>query len=151
MTVDQWFRAVALLCLSALPVVAAAQQGVTQASLAGSVEDPSAGRVEGAVVEARSLERGQSWSATTDAEGRYRFLYLPVDTYEVRAAHPSFRPATQRLALTLGQAMVVRFRLQLAGTAERVEVEAEAPIVEVARTQVAETIVAREINRRSHY
>src|SRR6187401_1935822 len=126
--------------------LAHAQQAVTRASLAGTVEDRSGGGLAGATVTARSVERGQSWSAATDAAGRYRFLALPADTYEVRVEHAAFRSVARRLTLTVGQEIEMRFRLEVAGGNETVEVAAEAPIVETVRTQVADTIVGRDID-----
>jgi hypothetical protein len=92
------------------------------------------------------VERGQSWSAVTDAAGRYRFLALPVDTYDVRVEHAAFRTVARRLTLTVGQEVEIRFRLEVAGGHETVEVAAETPIVETVRTQVADTIVGRDID-----
>src|SRR5262245_15003902 len=105
---------------------ARAQQTVTQATVSGRVEDASGAAVADAPVEARSLERGLAFSAATDAQGRYRFLYLPADTYEVRVDNPRFQPAVRRVALTVGQAVEVLFRLQLQG-AEAIDVLAAAP------------------------
>ena len=72
---------------------ALAQQTVTQATVSGRVEDTSGAAVADAPVLARSLERGLSFSTTTDTHGRYRFLYLPADTYELRVERAPFRPA----------------------------------------------------------
>ena len=124
----------------------AAQQTVTQATVSGRVEDPSGAPVAGAPVTARSLERGLSFAATTDVQGRYRFLYLPADTYELRVELANFRPAVRRVSLTVGQAFVVAIRLQVEGVSEEVDVSAEAPLVESARTQVTETVVPHDVD-----
>jgi hypothetical protein len=129
-----------------LPVAAGAQQAVTLATVSGRVQDPSGAAVVGATVTAASQERGQSWSTKTDDRGRFRFLYLPVDTYELRAEQPPFRPERRRVTLTVGQALDVPLRLMLEGAAETVDVGAEAPLVETVRTQVTETVLPHEID-----
>ena len=129
-----------------LPVAAGAQQGVTLATVSGHVQDPAGAAVGGVSVTAASQERGQSWSTKTDSRGRFRFLYLPVDTYELRAEQPPFRPARRRVTLTVGQASDVPLRLMLEGAAETVDVGADAPLVETLRTQVSETVLPREID-----
>jgi carboxypeptidase family protein/TonB-dependent receptor-like protein len=140
-------RAAVLLAALALAPAGAvrAQQVVTQASVSGTVEDPGGGVLEGAVVSARNVERGQSWTAAADARGRYRFLALPVGVYDLRAEHAPFRAAARRVTLTVGQAVDIRFRLDIEGGTETVDVESEAPMVETVRTQIADTIVTREI------
>jgi Carboxypeptidase regulatory-like domain len=135
--------ALALLLLSG---PARAQQTVTQATVSGRVEDASGAAVADAPVHARSLERGLAFATVTDARGRYRFLYLPVDTYELRVEHAPFRPAVRRVGLTVGQAVEVVIRLQVEGGAEEVDVVGEAPLVETVRTQVTETVVPHDID-----
>ena len=142
-------RSILLAALSLSPPLiggAGAQQVVTQASVSGTVEDPNGGALEGALVSARSDERGRTWTASTDAHGRYRFLALPVGAYALKAERPPFRAAERKATLTVGQAVDIRFRLELEGGAETVEVAAEAPIVETVRTQIADTVVARDID-----
>jgi hypothetical protein len=133
----------AALCL---PVSAAAQQAVTLATVSGRVQDPGGVPVAGASVTAASQERGQSWSTTTDDRGRFRFLYLPVDTYELRVEQAPFRPARRRVTLTLGQALDVPVRLVVEGGSETVDVVGDAPLVETVRTQVGETVLPHEID-----
>ena len=53
----------------------------------------------------------------------------------------------RQLTLTVGQALDVPLRLAVAGIAESVSVTAtDVPVVETARTQVAETVVSQEID-----
>ena len=95
-------RLLSLCVVLCLPVAAGAQQAVTLATVSGRVEDPTGAPVAGVSVTAASQERGQSWSTTTDDRGRFRFLYLPVDTYELRAEQPPFRPAHRRVSAHRG-------------------------------------------------
>jgi hypothetical protein len=136
-----------LLCVLSTALPASAQQAVTSAALGGLVADASGAALPGALVTATNVETNQSRTSTADAEGRYRFPYLPVGTYRLRAERPGFAALTKQLTLTLGEALDVSLVLPVAGVAESVEVSgADAPFVETARTQVAETIAPKEID-----
>ena len=89
------FRALALaaaviLAAGALPALA--QQTVTSATLGGRVEDTNGAALPGVVVTATNKETGQSKTSTTDGEGRYRFSYLPVGTYQLTVESEGFAP-----------------------------------------------------------
>src|ERR1043165_3012885 len=127
--------------------VVSAQQVVTAASLSGQTEDANGAAVRGALVTARNLETSLIQTATSDAAGRYRFTLLPVGAYRLTVESRGFAPLTRELTLTIGQALDLPRRLAVAGVAESVNVSgADAPVVETARTQVAETVGPREVD-----
>jgi hypothetical protein len=126
---------------------AAAQQTVTGAAVSGRVEDADGAAVPGATVTANNIETNQSQTAVSDEEGRYRFPHLQVGTYQLRVEKSGFGGLSRNLTLTVGQAMDVPFRLSVAGLSESVNVSGtDAPLVETARTQVAETVTSAEID-----
>jgi hypothetical protein len=125
---------------------ALAQQAVTSATLSGRVEDADGAALGGVRVTATNLETNQARIATSDAEGRYRFAYLPVGSYQLSVERAGFAPLNERITLTVGQALDVPLKLSVAGVAESVAVVDEAAVVETVRTQVAETIRPREID-----
>jgi hypothetical protein len=136
-----------MLCLVSAAPSARAQQSVTSATLGGRVEDVNGATLPGASVTAANVETNQSRTSTADGEGRYRFSYLPPGTYRLKAEKSGFAPLTKELTLTIGQALDVPLALSVAGVAESVRVtDADAPIVETARTQVAETVAPKEID-----
>ena len=113
-----------------------AQQAVTSATLSGFVEDASGARIPKAFSSAQNLDRNQTWTTTSDAEGRFRFLLLPVGEYELKIEAQGFAPFTRRTTLTIGQALDIPIRLQVEGQEETVEVTSDIPLVESVRTQV---------------
>jgi hypothetical protein len=123
-----------------------AQQAVTTASLGGTVEDQSGGRVVGAHVILTSTDQNQTWRTHTDDQGAFRIPYLPVGNYEIRVEQPRFNPFVQSLSLSVGQAAEMPIVLALASTSETVEVTEEVPLVESVRTQVAASIAPREVD-----
>ena len=142
-------RALALgaaLILAAGAMPALAQQTVTSATLGGRVEDTNGAALPGVVVTATSTETNQSKTSTTDGEGRYRFSYLPVGDYELKVEKSGFTTLTKSLMLTVGQALDVPLALSVAGVAENVQVSSANPAaIETARTQVAETVLPKDV------
>ena len=144
------FRLVALglvMMLAAGAHAALAQQTVTSATLGGRVEDANGAALPGVVVTATNVETNQRRTSTTDGEGRYRFPFLPVGTYRLAVESAGFAALTKQLTLTVGQTLDLPLTLHVAGVAESVRVtDADAPVVETARTQVAETVAPKEID-----
>lgn len=123
-----------------------AQQTVTSATLSGHIEDAGGAVVGGASLTATNLETNQKQLATTDTNGRYRFPYLQVGTYKLSIEAQGFAPVTRQLTLTVGQALDLPLRLDVAGVSAQVSITADAPMIETVRTQVTETIRPAEIN-----
>jgi hypothetical protein len=126
---------------------ASGQQAATSAAIGGRVEDANGAALPGAEVTATNTETNQSRTSETDGEGRYEFSYLAVGTYQLKFEKAGFSSQTKRLTLTVGQALEVSLALPVAGVAESVRVsDANVPVVETARTQLAETVVPKEID-----
>ncbi|MFN8002062.1 MAG: carboxypeptidase-like regulatory domain-containing protein [Acidobacteriota bacterium] len=122
-----------------------AQQSVASATLSGRVEDANGALVSGANVTVTNLEQNVSQATTSDNQGRFRFLYLPIGNYQIKVERSGFAIVTRELTLTLGQALDLPLRLTVAGVAEKVSVSSDAPLLETVRTQLAETVLPQEI------
>src|SRR5687768_7983759 len=133
-------------CLFLSPDGAAAQQTVDYATLSGRVTDPSGGAIAGAAVAARHTDTNITRSAMTDADGRFRFPYLRIGTYEIRVSQPGFREVTRVVTLTVAAAVDLPVLLPLSGVDAVVTVSAEAPLVETARSQIAGTVLQAEVS-----
>src|SRR5687768_2042546 len=96
---------VASFLLLAVAPQATAQQSVSSATLSGHVLDANGAALGGASVTATNLETNQRRSATCDEEGRYRFAYLTVGTYQLAAQAQGFTAHNLRVTLTIGQAL----------------------------------------------
>ena len=124
----------------------AAQQNVTSATLSGRVEDAQGAVVSGASLIATHIETNQQQTATSDHEGRYRFPYLRTGAYDLKVDAQGFSTTTKQLTVSVGQAVDLPIRLEVAGLSAEVNIGSDVPIVETVRTQVTETIRPREIN-----
>ena len=126
---------------------AVAQQTILGATLAGRVQDASGATISGAKVSATNLETNQTQVAVTDAEGRFRFGFLTVGNYEFSANQTGFESALRKFTATVGQTLEITVQLDVASLGARVEVSAQgnAPIIETAKTQIAETILPADV------
>ena len=126
-------------------VLASAQDAIHLASVSGRVVDPSGAVVEGAKVTARQTETNLQRETTTDHEGRFRLPFLKVGPYEMRVSQSGFADATRALDLTAGAAYEVTFPLAVGASEIKVNVTSGAGLLETARSQIAGTIVEREV------
>src|SRR5262249_44506868 len=90
--------------LIAFAPVAAAQETVNNASVAGRVTDETGAVVVGADVTARQTETNVTAATKTGGDGRFRFPYLKVGPYEIVVRQAGFADATRRLNVTVGGA-----------------------------------------------
>ncbi|HXI94067.1 MAG TPA: TonB-dependent receptor [Blastocatellia bacterium] len=128
-------------CLSAL-----AQVDVSSATIKGSVTDQNKAVVVGATVTAKSTERGTTRTARTGSDGSYVLPTLQPGVYEVRVEASGFEAAIiPKAEITVGTTSVYDIELQPGGVKAQVEVTSEAPVIEVERTQQANTIDRRQV------
>jgi hypothetical protein len=137
----------AIILLAGALLCAFAQQAITSATVSGRVEDPTGAVLAGSEVAAINVETNQRWDSQSDAHGLFRFLYLPAGAYQLKVASAGFAPIMRSFNLTLGQALEVPVRMSVETASEIVEVSSLVPVVELVRTQVAETVTPEEVDR----
>jgi Carboxypeptidase regulatory-like domain/TonB dependent receptor len=128
------------------PGICVTQQSVTSATLSGRIEDGGGASVSGASIIATHLETNQQQTTTSDHEGRYRFPYLRTGVYDLKIGAEGFSPVTRQLIMSVGQALDLPVKLDVAGVAAQVDIGSDVPIIETVRTQITETIRPNEIN-----
>ena len=126
--------------------LAQAQQNVTSGTLSGRIEDSSGAIVSGASVTATHIETNQQLTTTSDYDGRFRFPYLRTGAYDVKIDAPGFTAVSKQLTVSVGQALDLPVKLEVAGISAQVNIQPDVPIVETVRTQITETIRPAEIN-----
>ncbi len=138
---------IATLCIAILGNLIAifAQQSITSATLSGTVEDANGAGINRVQITATNLDKNLSWRTTSDEQGHFRLLYLPVGTYEIKAEHEGFATLTRKLTLAIGQALDLSLKLFVGQVTESVNVTSESLALETVRTQVTESIRPREI------
>ena len=125
--------------------VGQAQQNVTSGTLSGRLEDARGAVVNGASITATHIETNQHQTTTSGHDGRYRFPYLRTGLYDLHVEAEGFSPITRQLTVSVGQALDLSLKLDVAGVSAQVNIDSEVPIVETVRTQITETIRPNEI------
>ena len=118
---------------------------ITSATLSGRVEDSSGGLIEGGAVVATNLETNQTFTTTTDYQGRFKFLVLRVGDYSLQISAEGFQVQRKQLSLSVGQTLEVRLRLEVSGVSANVSIDSQVSSLETVRTQLSETIHRQEI------
>ena len=136
---------VSVLIVAAAAPQVSAQETVNFASVSGRVTDPSGAIVSGAQVDARQTETNVTATTETDGEGRFRFPYLRVGSYEIVVRDEGFADTRRRLTLSLGSAFELPLSLALKTVETTVDVAADAAVLEAARSQIASTVSRAEI------
>src|SRR6185295_1011701 len=130
--------------IASLPVFA--QSDASTATIKGSVTDPNNAVVAGATVTATSLERGNKRSVRTESDGGYAIQTLQPGLYEIRIEATGFETTVlSKVELTVGQTGVYDVQLRTGGVSAEVVVTADVPLIEVERTQQANTIDKRQV------
>jgi Carboxypeptidase regulatory-like domain/TonB-dependent Receptor Plug Domain len=107
----------------------AGAQSLTLGSIAGRVVDPAGAVVPGATVNLKSLDTGETQTATTSGEGTYRFNLLKPGKYEISVAVSGFAKTVQTTSAAVGQTSEVNFALEISKAAETIEVSGAAPLI----------------------
>jgi len=130
----------ALLCTSSISA-----QDIS-ASIHGTVTDESGGTVSGAKVTAVHVETGFERTATSNSEGAYLLVQLPVGHYRLEVEAKGFKKYVQEgISLDVNEPARVAIRLTIGSATQVIEVKADAPVMESTSTSLGQTVGAREI------
>src|SRR6185295_6568563 len=122
-------------------IPAFSQSDVSSATIKGIVTDQTKAVVVGAVVTAKSTERGNIRTDKTGSDGSYTLPALQPGIYEVRIEAQGFEAAViPKVEVTVGATAVYDIELQPGGVKAQVEITTEAPVIEPERTQQSNTI-----------
>ena len=153
MTLDGFFRgrtACVVAVMLSLGLVSTGQlnaQGVTSATLLGTVTDPAGAAVPNASIQVKNVGTAQTQQVTTDGQGRYTVPDLPVGNYEAQASAQGFQTIVRRgITLTVGQQAVVDFSMMVGQSQQTVTVDAQVSQVDTESTTVQSVVEQKQIN-----
>ncbi len=139
---------VRLMCWSMLAILVAGRTPAQEisASVRGTIVDPSGAAVSAAKITATHVETGLQRTATSDAQGAYVLLELPVGHYRVEAAAAGFKTYVQEgISLDVNETATVAIHLVVGTTEQQIEVKADAPMIEHDVTALGKTVGDREV------
>jgi hypothetical protein len=126
-------------------------------TILGTVTDPSGSAIAGAKVTLSNGGTGLNRELTTDANGAFEFLAVPIGAgYAVETEAPGFAKNRQSgITLTVNQQLRMDFHVAVGQVSEKVEVSANTAQVETTTNQLgnvieSKAILAMPLNGRSY-
>jgi outer membrane receptor protein involved in Fe transport len=113
--------------------------------ITGTVADATGGMLPGATINLKSVGTGAMRTTVTDTSGQYVFANVAPGSYELSTDLSGFRPANVKVQVTVGSAISVDLKLEIAGAAETVNVTAESRAINTTNAEVATTINETQI------
>src|SRR5215510_10916859 len=136
---------VLLLVLSLFTSASAFGQATATGTISGTVMDKSSSVISGAEVVITSKATGASRTANSSDEGSFRFDLLSAGSYNVKISKSGFSTVVQTVELLVGQTATANAVLNPGSVAETIEVTAESPLLDVAKTSVSVDITPRQV------
>ncbi len=135
---------VAFLAVALLISLQVANGQSTGGRVRGTVTDASGSAVAGAGVSLVNVATNVSREATTNANGEYLFLEVPVGAYEVDVNQAGFKKFVRKdIVVDLNAVVGVDLILQIGGNTEVVEVTGAPPVVDTSSTQLGAIVGER--------
>ena len=131
-----------IVCVGAAPLLAQSTTGTIQ----GAVKDNQDAVIPGATVTVRHVETNSTRTIVTESNGAYRFLNMPVGSYELTVELAGFSKYVRSgITLSLNQDAVVAVELQPASVSESIEVRADAPLLNTTNAEVGVRFDTRRV------
>jgi outer membrane receptor protein involved in Fe transport len=134
-----------VLAFSMLACLSLSAQQIT-GNIRGTVTDPSGAVIQAASVTAQQAETGLSRSTTTDRNGNYVLLELPVGHYRLQVAAKGFQEHVQDgITLNVNETASVSPHLEVGSEKEQVRVSADAELIEPTVTSMGKVVEQQEL------
>jgi len=128
-----------LLLSISVPMLLAQSAGTS--GLSGTITDPSGAAIPGVTVSLTSNDTNQSRTATTGADGQYKFTLLPPGSYRVRFAASGFKTSeVGSVTLNVTESPTLDRALEVGAQSEQVTVEATAQTLETSSSTLGTVV-----------
>ena len=136
-------------------VIFAAPALAQEATVLGTVTDPTGASVPNAAIVITETETGVTRNLTSNSDGQYVAPDLHIGHYTVRVTATGFKAAEQKnLTLAVGDRTRLDFKLDVGSVQEQVTVEANAVAVQTDTGEVSTVINGQQVSnlggQRSH-
>jgi len=117
------------------------------ATITGTITDASGAPLAGASVTAKDMDRDTVWPATTNADGIYNILRIPVGSYSLRVEAKGFQTTLfPPFTLVLNQTARIDVQMKVGSVTETVQVSGETPLLQTQSTEVSTLIDAHTVS-----
>src|SRR5450432_1731986 len=112
----------------------------------GTVSDPAGAVVQSSTVTATQTETGLLRSTTTNSDGSYLLLELPVGHYRLEASAKGFQKYVQDgITLNVNETVDVRVRLTVGAETQQIQVTEDAELIQGTVTSLGKLVLEKEI------
>ena len=143
--VNAWLQRVCLVaCLAGFLIAPVLKAQLYTGSVTGVVTDPSGGSIPSAKITLVDVNKGYSFTATTDATGRYLVRSVPPGSYKITAEASNFeRESKDGVNVDVSQNVSIDFALKVGTTIDTVEVKAD-----TVQLQTEDAVTGQVVNRK---
>jgi hypothetical protein len=114
----------------------------------GTVSDESAATIGGAKVTIVNTNTNYARDMESQADGSFRFPSLPLGSYRVTVEQAGFSTFTQEgITLQVDQQVRVAVTLRVGNVSERLEITAEAPLINATNAETSEVIDRQRVEQ----
>src|SRR6476620_5627349 len=136
-----------LLVLSGLVLAMSLQVFAQEATVVGTVTDPTGAALPNVSVTLKNLDTGLTTKVTTSADGQYVAPNVRIGRYTISVTVPGFRAAERTgVVLNVGDRDRVDFQMQVGQATESVTVEAATVRVQTDSGEVSNLITGKQIS-----
>src|ERR1700680_4601332 len=145
------------LVLCALLLGLSSQAFGQNATVVGTITDPSGAAVANATITITHTETGQAYHFTSNSDGQFVAPDLPIGHYNVKVEASGFKVAEQKgVVLQVGDRTRLDYQMSVGGASETITVEANAVRVQTESGEVSNVITDQQlaqlaVNGRSIY
>lgn len=132
--------------IAAAVAVCLAAFGQRRGAISGEILDASGASVPNAKIQVNSPAIGLARETTTNEAGFFTVPALPAGEYDVRVEAAGFKSLIRsNLRLDTDAVMSLKLQLEVGQLAEKVEVSAEAPLVETSNGEVSRMVTQKQL------
>ena len=136
----------ALLLAVLLASAAVTHAADVTARIRGIVTDPTGAVIPNVTVTATNAASGQVYTTTSQANGDYEFLRLPIGTYNVTVNASGFKSfSATGIVLNIDSTYVEKVQLSLGTSSESVSIQADAVQVDASNMQLSNIVNAAQL------
>src|SRR5215469_345518 len=130
--------------------VAVTRGAAQEATILGTVTDPSGAAVANATITLTNADTGQQKTITTNGEGQYVAADIHIGRYAIRAQAAGFKVGERKdVVLQVGDRSRVDFKLEVGNAQETITVEATTVAVQTDSGEVSGVITGQQISQLS--
>jgi hypothetical protein len=141
-------KLIAVLAITAVVFLPNSLAQKTTGDISGNVGDQSGAAIPGSALTLTDQATGAARKTTSDAQGNFSFLQVPVGNYTLTATKVGFKTLSQRdLAVHVDTVTTAAVRLEVGAVTETVTVEAVAVNLNTENGEVGNTMLSNQVSQ----